>query len=120
MGRLDMSIDNLPEHYKNERTQHREFIEAVENLGKVIRKIGPIDEKHAHLIQLAAAVSIDSEGATHSHVRRALECGASPDEIYHSIILLTSTIGYPTVSKALSWAEDVITNRTKPAKSGKA
>lgn len=110
-----MPTDKLPEHYISERNKHREFFEAVENLGKVIRKDGPIDEKHAHLIQLAAAISIDSEGATHSHVRRALACGATPDEIYHSIILLTSTIGYPTVSKALSWAEDVFTNRTSNA-----
>lgn len=109
-----MSADKLPEHYVYERNKHRAFIEAVENLGKVIRNEGPIDEKHAHLIQLAAAISIDSEGAAHSHVRRALACGATPDEIYHGIILLTSTIGYPTVSKALSWAEDVISNRIKP------
>jgi 4-carboxymuconolactone decarboxylase len=103
-----MSIDKLPQHYIFERSQHRAYMDAVENLGVVIRRVGPIDEKNAHLIQLAASIAIDSEGATHSHVRRALECGATRDEVLHSIILLTSTIGYPTVAKALSWAEDIL------------
>ena len=77
-------------------------------MGKVVRQEGPLDEKTAHLIQLAAATTLRSEGAVHSHVRRALNAGANPDEIYHSIILLSSTIGFPTVSAALSWAADVI------------
>jgi len=37
-----------------------------------------------------------------------LEAGAEPEEIYHAIILLSSTIGFPTVSAALSWADDII------------
>ena len=39
--------------------------------------------------------------------------GAKPAEIYHTIILLTSTIGFPTVSAALSWADDVIEKKKK-------
>ena len=52
-----------------------------------------------------------SEGSVHSQTRRALEIGAKPDEVYHAIILLTSTIGFPTVSAALSWADDVIAEK---------
>jgi alkylhydroperoxidase/carboxymuconolactone decarboxylase family protein YurZ len=47
----------------------------------------------------------------HSHARRALDAGAKPDEIYHALILLTSIIGFPTVSAALSWVDDVIQKR---------
>ncbi len=85
-----------------------DFLSAVESLGKTTKKEGPIDEKTAHLIQLGAAASIRSEGAVHSHTRRAIDAGAQADEIYHAIILLTSTIGFPGVVAALSWAEDVI------------
>jgi alkylhydroperoxidase/carboxymuconolactone decarboxylase family protein YurZ len=67
-----------------------------------------LDEKTGHLIQLAAAAASSSEGAVHSHVRRALEAGAQPDEIRHAVILLTSTIGFPRVAAALSWVDDVI------------
>ncbi len=103
-----MSKKELPERYLKIREKFGLFHDAVSNLGEVAKKQGPIDEKTAHLIQLAAAVAIRSEGAVHSHVRRALEAGASSDEIHHAIVLLTSTIGFPTVSAALSWADDVL------------
>lgn len=64
--------------------------------------------KTAHLTQLAASVAIRSEGGVHSHVRQALTHGTTSDEIFHAIILLTSTVGFPTVSAALSWAEDLL------------
>jgi alkylhydroperoxidase/carboxymuconolactone decarboxylase family protein YurZ len=44
----------------------------------------------------------------HSHVRRAIKAGATREEIFHAIILLTSTIGFPGASAALSWAHDAI------------
>ena len=98
----------IPKQYRNIKEQYPEFLNAVESLGKVTKKQGPIDEKNAHLIQLAAAASIRSEGAVHSHTRRAIDAGAQADEIYHAIILLTSTIGFPNVMAALSWAKDVL------------
>ncbi|UTW05305.1 carboxymuconolactone decarboxylase family protein [Amphritea atlantica] len=83
-----------------------DYATAVEQLGKAVRDAGPIDDKTAQLIQLAAAASIRSEGALHSHVRRARQAGASTEEIQHTLILLTSTIGLPAVMAALSWLED--------------
>lgn len=100
----------LPGHFVQIRTRYRKFFEALDELGKTARQEGPLDERTSHLVQLAAAAAIRSEGAVHSHTRRALELGAAPDEIYHSIIMLTSTIGFPNVAAALSWAEDVIEN----------
>ena len=83
--------------------------EMYEALGKEIHEnSGPLDEKTSQLIQLAAAAAIRSEGSVHSHVRRARAAGASPEEVYHTLILLTSTIGFPTTSAALSWAYDLM------------
>jgi 4-carboxymuconolactone decarboxylase len=48
-----------------------------------------------------------SEGAVHSHTRRALAAGASPEEVQHAVIAATSTIGFPNVMAALSWVSDV-------------
>jgi len=90
------------------KQRHPSFVSAVEALGEAVRKDGPIDEKTAHLIQLAAAAAIRSEGSVHSHTIRAIDAGASSDEIYHAIILLTSTIGFPNVMAAISWVDDVI------------
>lgn len=98
----------LPSQYVRIQKRFKKFTDAVENLGKAAKAAGPLDEKTSHLIRLAAAAAIGSEGALHSHTRRALEAGAKPDEIYHALILLTSTIGFPRVSAALSWADDVM------------
>ena len=97
-----------PRHYLNIRERHPEFIEAVESLGLVLRQQGPLDDISGQLVHLASAVAIRSEGAVHSHVKRALQYGASTEEIRHTIILLTSTVGFPTAMAALSWADDVI------------
>ena len=94
--------------YARLKDTYPDFIEAVETLGTVAKRNGPISEKDAQLIQLAAAAAIRSEGAVHSHARRAIEAGATSAEVYHALIVLVSTIGFPTVVAALSWAEDVV------------
>lgn len=96
-----------PVSYHTMKKRHPEVFAAVESLGAALKKEGPIEEKNAHLIQLAAAAAIRSEGAVHSHTRRAREAGASEEEIHHALLLLISTIGFPGVMAALSWAEDV-------------
>ena len=51
-----------------------------------------------HLIQLAAAAANKLHGAT-------------PEEIRHAVLVLTGTIGFPTVAAAMSWVDDVIESR---------
>ena len=83
-------------------------MEKQQDLGRALREAGPVDEKSSQLIQLGAAAALRAEGSVHSHVKRALKAGAAPEEIYHTIILLTSTIGFPATATALSWARDII------------
>jgi 4-carboxymuconolactone decarboxylase len=103
-----MSEQSYPGWYSLIKKNHGEFMTALEELGEMGRKEGPLDEKTSHLIQLAAAAAIWSEGAVHSHTRRALKAGAKPEEIYHTILLLTSTIGFPRMSAAMSWVYDIM------------
>ena len=103
----------IPSHYLKVKKSYKDYIEAVENLGETARKSGPIDNKTSHLIQLAAAVAIGSEGSTHSHTRQALEAGATAKEIQHTVILLTSTIGFPTIMAGLSWVNDILNSDKK-------
>jgi 4-carboxymuconolactone decarboxylase len=95
-------------HYLKLKERHGDLINAVEALGKTARNSGPLDDKTIHLIQLGAAAAIMSHGSTHSHTVRALEAGATPEEVRHAVVVLTSTIGFPVVAAALSWVEDVI------------
>jgi 4-carboxymuconolactone decarboxylase len=101
-------IQQKPGLYLKLKDRHGDLIEAVEKLGKAARKAGPLDDKTGHLIQLGAAAAIHSKGSVCSHAARALSSGATPAEIRHAIIILTSTIGFPTVAAALSWVDDMI------------
>ena len=104
----------MAKKYATSRTYHEmskrfpDVIAAQENLGITIRELGPLDEKTSHLIQLAAAATAKSEGAVHSHTRRALKVGATKEEIYHTLLLLISTIGFPQAMAAISWGRDIV------------
>jgi alkylhydroperoxidase/carboxymuconolactone decarboxylase family protein YurZ len=94
------------------QNDHPAFFQAWDAVGAAVRAAGPIDNKMAHLVQLAASAAIRSEGAVHSHVRRALDAGASAAEIHQALMLTAPTIGFPNVIAALSWAEDVLKEKS--------
>lgn len=104
-------VTQKPGFYLKAKKQFPEYFAAVESLGEAIRRAGPLDDRTLHLVQLAAAAAVRSEGAVHSHVRRALDCGVKPEEIHHALLAVTSTIGFPNVTAALSWAGDVLEKR---------
>ncbi|MEO5361920.1 MAG: carboxymuconolactone decarboxylase family protein [Nitrospirota bacterium] len=101
-------MKKIPAHYAKLKERHGSLLEAVETLGKAAKAAGPIDTMTAELVQLAAAVAIRSEGSVHSHTRRALSHGATPEQLRHAAILLTSVVGFPAVAAALTWIDDVI------------
>ena len=94
--------------YDDMANRYPDVIKAVDNLGQSLRGAGPLDEKTSHLIQLAAAASAGSEGSVHSHTKRAKKAGATSGEIYHSLLLCISTIGFPKAMAAISWARDML------------
>lgn len=98
----------IADHYEQVRTYHPEYLDAVEQLGKTAKEAGPLDEKTAQLIQIAASIANKSEGATHSHTKRALEAGAIPAEIRQCVLLLTNTIGFPATMAGMSWVNDIL------------
>ncbi len=101
-------MPKYPEQYTSITKRYKSVMTSLETLGKATKAAGPLNRKTLELVQLAAAAAIRAEGSVHSHARRALEAGAKPAELQHAIIVLTSTIGFPTVSAALSWVDDVL------------
>jgi alkylhydroperoxidase/carboxymuconolactone decarboxylase family protein YurZ len=99
---------HYPKNFLKFKNKYPKLIKAYESAGETARKAGPLQEKHTHLIQLAACVGLRSEGGVHSHTRRALDTGATPEEIYHTLALLVSTVGFPAVAAAFSWVNDII------------
>lgn len=95
-------------HYEKVKQFHPEYMKAVEDLGLAAKSAGPVDAKTAELIQLGASIACKSEGAVHSHTKRALEAGATKEEIRHTVLILSNTIGFPAVMAGMSWVNDIL------------
>jgi alkylhydroperoxidase/carboxymuconolactone decarboxylase family protein YurZ len=111
--------NSLPTHYAKNKEAFPAYFEALEKLGETLREFSPLTDKTMCLINLAAAAAIQSEGSVHSHTRRAMENGASPEEIRHAILLLTSTIGFPRTMAAMSWVNDLLPEKKEKMKATK-
>jgi len=86
---------------------------AYERLGEACHTSGPLGAKTRELIKLGMAIGIRSEGAVHSHVKKALEAGASPEEIRHTVLLGIPTLGLPTTVAAFTWVDDILDRQGK-------
>jgi 4-carboxymuconolactone decarboxylase len=98
--------EQLPASYQNFMETYRDIWEAYDQLGAAVHHHGPLDEKARELIKLAIAVGARLEGAVHSHVRKSLAAGATPEEIRQTVLLAIPTIGFPTTMAALNWIEE--------------
>ncbi len=103
-------MSQFPDNYKWITETFGEVMSAHQKLGKELQNAGPLDSKTSQLIKLGAAAASRSEGAVHSHIKRAIKAGATPEEVYHTLLLLVSTVGFPTIAAALSWAREYIEN----------
>ena len=52
-----MSEERYPGWYSFIKEKHANFIKALEQLGEAVRQEGPLDDKTAHLVQLAGAAA---------------------------------------------------------------
>jgi alkylhydroperoxidase/carboxymuconolactone decarboxylase family protein YurZ len=98
----------LPGRFVKFQKDYPEVYQAYDALGAATAAAGPLDGKTRALVKLGIAVGGQMEGAVHSHTRRAVEAGCSAEEIRHVVLLATTTLGFPTMMKALSWVEDIV------------
>jgi alkylhydroperoxidase/carboxymuconolactone decarboxylase family protein YurZ len=103
--------NKLPARYLQFQKKYPKVFQAYDALGAATAEAGPLTDKTRALVKLAIAVGGQMEGAVHSHTRRALEAGCSAEEIYHVVLLGTTTLGFPTMMKTFSWVEDVLTQK---------
>jgi alkylhydroperoxidase/carboxymuconolactone decarboxylase family protein YurZ len=81
--------------------------QAYADLGKVTAEAGPLDARARRLVKLALAIGASSEGAVHSHARRALAEGISSKELKQVALLAIGTLGFPQAVKGLTWIADM-------------
>jgi 4-carboxymuconolactone decarboxylase len=104
---------NLPKPYQQFREEHLDLYQAYEKLGAVAANAGPLDAKTRELIKLGMAAANKSMSSVQSHTFRALELGVSPAEIEHALMLGITTLGFPTMMAALTWAKQGIAEHKK-------
>lgn len=106
-------MSDLPKSYRRFKDEQTRVWLSYEQLGSSAAEMGPLDVKVRELIKLGMSAAVKSESAVHSHTHRALEAGASPEEIEHAIVLGITTIGFPTMMAALNWAKDAIQTHSR-------
>jgi 4-carboxymuconolactone decarboxylase len=99
---------DLPETYKAFVAKFPQLGEAHESVGKAVDAAGPLDRKACELIKIGICVGANLQTATRSHVRRALEQGATEAEIEQAILLGMNTVGFPRTVAAWQWARQQI------------
>lgn len=98
----------LPQKYTDFRNTYEDVFIQYQALGKACRESGPLDDKTQSLVKLGIAIGSNSRGGVMSHVRKALEAGAMPQEIHHVILMALTTIGFPNMISAMAWADEVL------------
>jgi 4-carboxymuconolactone decarboxylase len=101
-------MSKLPRSYQRFQGEFTQVWSAYENLGGAAAEAGPLDRKVRELIKLGMAAANQTESGVHSHTHRALEAGATTEEIQHAIVLGITTIGFPSMMAALSWSQAAI------------
>ena len=98
----------LPKPFQEFKRQYPEITNLYEELGIKCQSAGPLDAKTRYLINLGIEVGAVSPGAVKSHARKALEQGATREELHHALLLALTTVGFPAMIAAIGWVEEVI------------
>ena len=98
----------LPKVYEKFQSEFPDLFTQYNQLGAACRNAGPLDEKAQNLVKLGISLGVNSRGGVMSSTRKALESGASREEIVHAALLGLTTTGFPNMIAALGWVEEVI------------
>ncbi len=101
-------MSKLPRTYQRFQADYSELWKDYDRLGATAAESGPLEKKVRELVKLGMAAANQSESAVRSHTHRALEAGATAEEIQHAVLLGITTIGFPAMMAALSWAQAAV------------
>jgi alkylhydroperoxidase/carboxymuconolactone decarboxylase family protein YurZ len=98
----------LPKTYEDFLRKFSEVSKHYKQLGVSTRGAGPLEPKAQDLIKLGIAMGANSRGGVMSSTRKALESGATTEEITHAVLLSLTTTGFPNMIAALGWVNEVL------------
>jgi alkylhydroperoxidase/carboxymuconolactone decarboxylase family protein YurZ len=105
---LTDSKDTVPYTFKQFIEKFPELSHAHEQIAKAVDESGPLDGKTRYLIKMGICIGAGLESAFVSQVRRAMQNGASAQEIEQAILLAMNTAGFPRTVMAWQWAWEQI------------
>jgi alkylhydroperoxidase/carboxymuconolactone decarboxylase family protein YurZ len=88
--------------------QHPDIWTAYSSLGKACAEAGPLNDREKRLVKLALAIGAASEGAVHSHARRARYEGIEDAALHQVALLAVGPLGLPRAVAARTWIEDKV------------
>lgn len=97
-----------PQRFLDFQNKFPDVAEAYDSLGKSVAAAGPLTARESALVKIGIACGAKLEGGLHSHCRKALDAGLTPEEIRQAVLLSTTTLGFPSMMACLSWVDDVI------------
>ena len=98
----------LPKVYERFSSRFPDVFKDFQQLGKSCRDSGPLEKKYQDLANLGIAIGANSRGSVMSQTRKALESGASKEEVAHVVLLSLTTIGFPNMIAAMGWVDEVL------------
>jgi 4-carboxymuconolactone decarboxylase len=98
----------LPGTYKAFITKFPALGDTHEAIAKAVAAAGPLDARTCELIKIGISLGAELDSAVRSHVRKAMQAGASEAEIEQAVLLGMNTVGFPRTVAAWSWARTQI------------
>ena len=87
-------MSTLPGGAKTIAEDFPEIWAAYSSLGAATAGAGPLTERERRLVKLALSIGAGSEGATHSHSRRAVAEGVETGAIEQVALLACGPLGF--------------------------
>ena len=101
-------MGKIPSHFLEFMERYPDLGEAYSKLGDAALAAGPLSARDAELVKIGVSLGARLESAVRSHARKALEAGATKDEIRHAAMVSVTTVGFPTMMAGLRWVEEAL------------
>ena len=98
----------LPGTYRQFTERYPELGAAHEQIADAVAAAGPLDAKSRSLIKIGLAMGAGLESAVRSHVRQAMQAGATEAEVEQVALLAMNTLGFPRTVAAWSWVRQQV------------
>jgi alkylhydroperoxidase/carboxymuconolactone decarboxylase family protein YurZ len=100
--------DDLPRTFQKFTERFPELRDAHQAIAQLADKAGSLSRRECELIKMGICMGAGLESAFRSHVRRAMEHGATIGEVEQAVVLAMTTVGFPRTAAAWQWAHKQI------------